>query len=66
MIEINIVKRINIFEINNYLFQFKTKKEFDNEFNFKLGKILGKGTFGIVKKCLSKKYKKYFAIKQIE
>ena len=54
MIEINIMKRINIYEINNYLYQFKNKKQFDKEFNFKIGKILGKGTFGIVKKCLSK------------
>ena len=66
MIEINIVKRINIFEINSYLFQFKTKKEFDNEYNFRSGKLLGKGTFGIVKKCLSKISENYFAIKQIE
>ena len=63
MIEINIIKRINIYEINNYLYQFKNKKQFDNEFNFSIGKLLGKGTFGIVKKCLSKLYKKYFAIK---
>ena len=63
MIEINIMKRINIFEINNYLYSFKNKKQFENEFDFNIGKILGKGTFGIVKKCLSKIYKKYFAIK---
>ena len=63
MILIDNIKRINILEINSYLFQFKNKKEFDIEFNFKAGKILGKGTFGIVKKCLSLRYKKYFAIK---
>ena len=63
MIENNIMKRINIFEINKYLYQFKNKKQFNKEFNFKIGKELGKGTFGIVKKCLSKLYKKYFAIK---
>ena len=63
MIEINIMKRINIFEINTYLYSFKNKKQFENEFNFTLGKLLGKGTFGIVKKCFSKLYKKYFAIK---
>ena len=33
------------------------------KFNFRSGKLLGKGTFGIVKKYLSKLYKKYFAIK---
>ena len=38
MILINIIKRINILEINSYLFQFKNKKEFDNEFNFNIGK----------------------------
>ena len=54
MIENNIMKRINIFEINKYLYQFKNKKQFDNEFNFSIGKLLGKGTFGIVKKCFSK------------
>ena len=63
MIEINIMKRINIFEINSYLYSFKNKKQFEKEFNFDIGKLLGKGTFGIVKKCLSKIYKKYFAIK---
>ena len=63
MIEINIKKRINIFEINTYLYSFKNKKQFENEFSFNIGKLLGKGTFGIVKKCLSKLYKKYFAIK---
>ena len=57
------MKRINILEINSYLYQFKNKKEFDNEFNFRAGKLLGKGTFGLVKKCLSQIYKKYFAIK---
>jgi hypothetical protein len=31
--------------------------EFEKEFNFKNGKLLGKGTFGIVRKCFSKKYK---------
>ena len=66
MIDLDSAKRINIFEINNYLFQFKTKKEFDNEFHLRSGKLLGKGTFGIVKKCLSKISENYFAIKQIE
>ena len=51
MILIDIIKRINILEINSYLYQFKNKKEFDIEFNFTAGKILGKGTFGLVKKC---------------
>ena len=56
MIDLDSAKRINIFEINNYLFQFKTKKEFENEFDFRSGKLLGKGTFGIVNKCFSKLY----------
>ena len=30
------------------------------------GIFLGKGSFGIVKKCLSKKDSKYYAIKWIE
>ena len=33
------------------------------EFNFENGLFLGKGTFGIVKKCFSKKDKKEYAIK---
>jgi len=33
------------------------------EFNFKNGKFLGKGTFGIVKKCFSKKDNKFYAVK---
>jgi len=33
------------------------------EFNFKSGKFLGKGTYGIVKKCFSKKDCEYYAIK---
>ena len=49
------MKRINIFEINSYLYSFKNKKQFENEFNFELGKLLGKGTFGTVRKCFSKK-----------
>ena len=51
IIQIDIMKRINILEINSYLFQFKNKKEFNNEFNFPAGELLGKGTFGLVKKC---------------
>ena len=63
MIETNIMKRINILEINNYLYSFKNKEQFEDEFNFEIGKELGKGTFGTVKKCLSKTSKNYFAIK---
>ena len=63
MIETNIQIRINTIEINKYLYSFKTKYQFEKEFNFKAGKELGKGTFGIVKKCFSKLYNKYFAIK---
>ena len=33
------------------------------EFNFSTGIFLGKGTFGIVKKCISKIDIKYYAIK---
>ena len=36
------------------------------EFDWKSGKHLGKGTFGVVKKCFSKKERKYFAVKWIE
>ena len=36
------------------------------EFNFLIGFLLGKGTFGIVKKCYSKIDFKYYAIKWIE
>jgi len=63
MTEFNDSKRIDITKINSCLYKFKTKVEFEQEFNFKIGKILGKGTFGIVKKCLSKKDKKFYAIK---
>jgi len=54
MVEFNIHKRININQINTYLYKFKNQEEFENEFNFKDGKLLGKGTFGLVKKCFSK------------
>ena len=37
-----------------YYNQIKTKEEFDNEFDFKKGKLLGKGGFGEVNKCMSK------------
>jgi len=36
------------------------------EFNFKTGTFLGRGTFVIVKKCLSKINFKWYAIKYIE
>ena len=36
------------------------------EFNFSVGVLLGKGTFGIVRKCFSKSDLDYFAIKWIE
>ena len=49
---------------NNYYYNLNYLIE--KEFNFNIVKLLGKGTFGIVKKCLSKLYKKYFAIKWIE
>ena len=38
MIETNIQIRININEINKYLYSFKTKYLFEKEFNFKAGK----------------------------
>ena len=31
-----------------------------------MGNLLGKGTFGIVKKCISRIYGNYYAIKWIE
>jgi len=54
MIEPNINKRINIIQINSHLYKFKSKIEFEKEFNFKTGELLGKGSFGIVKKCFSR------------
>ena len=45
------------------LFHFKTEQDFINEFDLKEGEILGKGTFGIVNKCISKLDSKYYAIK---
>ena len=63
MIESNKNKRIDVIEINSYLYKFKNKIKFQNEFNFKNGILLGKGTFGIVKKCFSKIHKKYYAVK---
>jgi len=63
MIEFNINKRINIIKINTYLYKFKNKEEFIKEFDFQKGKHLGKGSFGIVKKCFSKIDDNYYAIK---
>ena len=40
--------------MNDYLFKFKNKEQFENEFNVKNGFLLGKGAFGIVKKCFSR------------
>ena len=37
------------------MYNFKTKEEFDNEFDFENGIILGKGAFGEVKICISQK-----------
>ncbi len=37
MIEINVNIRINLLEINTYLFNFKNKEQFEKEFNFRSG-----------------------------
>ena len=58
----NLVKLINVKvnKINNNMqlkllnktfYYFKSKKDFDKEFDFNKGKYLGKGAFGLVKKC---------------
>ena len=36
------------------------------EFDFQKGIVLGKGSFGIVKKCISKYDNIYYAIKWVE
>ena len=63
MINLNIKYRISFLEIKSYLYKFKTKIDFENEFDFNSGQILGKGAFGIVKKCKSKFDEKDYAIK---
>jgi len=37
MIDFDITKRINIHKIKIYLYNFKSKEEFEQEFNFKKG-----------------------------
>ena len=41
MTVVNLFKRISIFEINNFLYEFKDLKEFEKEFTFRTGKFLG-------------------------
>ena len=53
MLEINPIKRIDIEDLKEKLFNLKSKKEFEFEFNIKLGYLLGKGSFGKVYKCNS-------------
>ena len=55
MLEYSNNKRFEINNINKNLYHFKNKKEFEDEFDFKNGLELGKGAFGLVKKCISKK-----------
>ena len=38
------------------IYQFKSKKQFDKEFDFNYGILLGKGNFGKVRSCKSKFY----------
>ena len=63
MIKLDVAARINIGDLNKYLYKFKSKDKFEKEFDFRLGYTLGKGAFGIVKKCFSKRKKMYFAVK---
>ena len=51
---INLKEKINIKQINKKIYHFKSKKEFDNEFDFNDGIYLGKGNFGEVRSCKSK------------
>ena len=56
MLNYNYNKRFNLENIKSNIFHFKNKLEFQEEFDFGNTKdILGKGAFGLVKKCLSKK-----------
>ena len=40
--------------MNSKVYNFKSKREFDEEFDFSSGIFLGKGGFGEVRKCISK------------
>ena len=53
MLEIDPLKWININELKDKLYNLKSRKEFESEFNIKLGYLLGKGSFGKVYKCNS-------------
>ena len=54
MLEFDINKRFSFELINKETYHFKSEKEFEEEFDFQKGDLLGKGTFGIVKRCISK------------
>ena len=59
-------ERFDVNRTNQNLYHFKTKKKFLDEFDFNKGIFLGKGTYGIVRKCRSKLDNKFYAIKYIE
>ena len=53
MLKFDINKRIILENIIKDFYHFKNQKEFQNEFDFHKGKLLGEGAFGLVKKCTS-------------
>ena len=66
MIEYEPNQRFNVNLTNKKLYHFKTKKQFLEEFDFNKGIFLGKGTYGTVRKCISKINNKPYAIKYVE
>ena len=51
MLNYNIDLRFDIVDINKQFYHFKSRYDFEDEFSYNNGIILGEGTFGLVKKC---------------
>ena len=53
MLEYKLDKRIDLEEINKEFYHFKSKRDYETEFDFNNGLLLGEGAFGIVRRCTS-------------